>query len=236
ADSVFQICAHEEIIPLEELYRGCEIARKLCDPFRVGRIIARPFVGSPGHFHRTENRRDFAYSPTEPTLLERCVAQGTPVYAVGKIEDIFAHRGITESAHTGNTRDSQKQTERWVREKTQGLIFANFIDFDMLYGHMRDVKGYAAALEQTDGFLARLLPSMPKDDLLILTADHGNDPTFPGSDHTREYVPLLVYRPDQSGRSLGIRQGFFDVARSLSEFFHLPEPPPRGMSFLAGLP
>lgn len=231
ADSVFQICAHEGVIPLDELYRGCETARELCDPFRVGRVIARPFIGVPGAFLRTEHRRDFAYRPSEPTLLERLTATGIPVYAVGKIEDIFIHHGITESTHTGNTLDSQREVTRLLREKTHGLIFANFIDFDMLYGHMRDARGYAAALEQTDAFLSGLLPDLGPEDLLILTADHGNDPTFRGNDHTREYVPLLVYRPNQPARSLGIRAGFFDLARSLADFFHLP-PPPRGVSFL----
>jgi phosphopentomutase len=231
ADSVFQICAHEGVIPLEELYRGCETARTLCDPYRVGRVIARPFIGEPGAFQRTGNRRDFAFQPSEPTILERCTAAGIPVYAVGKIEDIFVHRGITESKHTGNNADSQAEVLRLLRAKDRGLIFANLIDFDMLYGHMRNAPGYAAALEQTDAFLAELLPGLEPDDLLILTADHGNDPTFRGSDHTREYVPLLVYSPGRPARALGIRHGFFDIARSLADFFSLP-PPPRGAGFL----
>jgi phosphopentomutase len=231
ADSVFQLCAHEEVVPLPEFYRGCEIARELCDPYRVGRVIARPFVGTPGAFHRTENRRDFAYRPSEPTILEHLVSAGLDVCAVGKIEDIFAHRGITRSNHTGNNRDSQGAVEGFLSGLDRGLVFANFIDFDMLHGHMRDAPGYAAALEQVDGWLGGFLPSLRADDLLILTADHGNDPTFKGNDHTREHVPLLAYRPGRPGRSLGIRDGFMDVAASLATFFGIPAPS-RGTSFL----
>lgn len=230
ADSVFQICAHEEAIPLPELYRGCQIARELCNPHRVGRVIARPFVGRPGAFHRTENRRDFAFRPEEPTLPERLTAAGVPVLAVGKIEDIFAHRGIARSHHTGNNRDSQEAVETFCREQAHGLIFANFIDFDMLYGHMREARGYAAALEQVDGWLGGFLPSLGPDDVLVLTADHGNDPTFKGTDHTREFVPLLVHRPGRTGVSLGIRDGFYDVAQTIADLFALA-PLPRGRSF-----
>lgn len=231
ADSVFQIAAHEEVIPLDELYRACEIARELCDPYKVGRVIARPFIGKPGAFKRTENRRDYAFKPSEPTILELLTQHGVPVYAVGKIEDIFAHRGIGESAHTGNNRASQQQVAAWTREKKEGLIFANFIDFDMLYGHRRDVRGYAMALEQTDQWLKEYLPLLQKDDLLILTADHGNDPTYRGSDHTREMVPLLVYQTGQSGRSVGVRKGYYDVAQTLADVFRIP-PLRRGVSFI----
>ena len=231
ADSVFQIAAHEKIIPLPELYRGCETARELCDRYRVGRVIARPFVGKPGAFTRTENRRDYAYKPSEPTILERLLNGGIPVYAVGKIEDIFAHRGITESIHTGNNHSSQALVTRWTQEKKDGLIIANFVDFDMQYGHRRDAAGYARALCETDAWLGEYLPLLTKDDVLIMTADHGNDPTFRGTDHTREDVPLLVYRKGTQGRSLGIRKGFFDVAQSLASFFGIPAIP-RGTSFL----
>ncbi|MBN1270340.1 MAG: phosphopentomutase [Kiritimatiellae bacterium] len=231
ADSVFQLAAHEEVIPIAEQYRGCEIARELCNTYKVGRVIARPFVGEPGAFKRTENRRDFAFKPEEPTVLERLIAAGVPVYAVGKIEDIFAHRGITESDHTGNNRDSQELVRRWTQEKKEGLIFANFIDFDMLFGHRRDAQGYADALRQSDEFLKSYLPILTPDDLLILTADHGNDPTYKGSDHTREYVPLLVYQPGRTPRSLGIRNGFYDIAQSIAEYFAI-EPMARGTSFL----
>jgi len=233
ADSVFQICAHEETIPLPELYRGCEIARELCDPLRVGRVIARPFTGAPGAFQRTENRRDYAFQPSEPTILERLHAAGVPVYAVGKIEDIFAHRGITASAHTGHTSATAAQTAEFTRTGEPGLIFANFIDFDMLYGHPRNPAGYARALEETDAFLGEFLPLLRPGDELLLTADHGNDPTFRGNDHTREFVPLLAYAPERgTGRSLGVRQGFYDVAQHLAGFFGLP-PIPRGADWSA---
>ncbi|VGO21703.1 phosphopentomutase [Pontiella sulfatireligans] len=231
ADSVLQLAAHTAIIPLDELYRGCEIARKLCDPLKVGRVIARPFIGKSGAFERTEDRRDYAFTPEEPLITERLFDAGVPVYAVGKIEDIVAHRGITESIHSGSTEESQKVVEQFMQKEGDGFIFANFIDFDMLYGHRRDPIGYAAALRQTDDWLASFLPQLGKDDVLLLTADHGNDPTFKGTDHTREYVPLLAYRPGRSGESLGIRRGFYDIAQSLASSFGLA-PVPRGESFL----
>jgi phosphopentomutase len=233
ADSVMQLAAHDGIIPLDELYRGCEIARRLCDPLKVGRVIARPFEGEPGAFVRTDARRDYAYTPDEPLITERLAEAGVPVYGVGKIEDIVAHRGLTESLHTGNTAESQQAVEHFMQQAGDALIFANFIDFDMLYGHRRDPEGYAAALRRTDRWLASFLPRLTAEDLLILTADHGNDPTFKGTDHTREYVPLLVYRPNQAGKSLGIRNGFYDIAQSLAAWFSL-QPIPRGESFIQG--
>lgn len=232
ADSVFQIAANIDVIPLKDLYHACDVARELCDPYRVGRVIARPFRGTPGNFHRTEDRRDYAFKPSEPTILERVHAAGIPVYAVGKIEDIFAHRGITESDHTGNNLSSQKTVERFTREKPNGFIFANFIDFDMLYGHRRDPQGYANCILQTDAWLANYLPLVGPQDLLIITADHGNDPTHKGSDHTREIVPLLVYQPGRPARDLGIRHGYFDIAQSIAHFFGI-QPLPRGTSFLS---
>lgn len=231
ADSVFQIAAHEEVIHLDELYKGCEIARELCNEYRIGRIIARPFVGRPGAFKRTENRRDYAFKPEEPTILERLTQASVPVYAVGKIEDIYAHRGIAESNHTGNNRTSRELVSRWTREKRNGLIIANYIDFDMLYGHRRDAKGYANALEETDRWLAGYLPLLSPDDVLLITADHGNDPTYRGSDHTREFVPLIVYQPGSEPKNLGVRKGFYDIAQSLASFFKI-KPMPRGVSFL----
>ena len=231
ADSVFQLAAHEEIIHLDELYKGCEIARELCNPFRIGRIIARPFIGKPGAFKRTENRRDYAFQPSESTILERLTQAGVPVYTVGKIEDIYAHRGITESNHTGNNHLSQDLVSRWTREKKNGFIIANFVDFDMLYGHRRDPIGYAAALEKTDQWLGSYLPLLSRDDMLIITADHGNDPTFHGSDHTREFVPLFVYQPSRAPKNLGLRKGFYDIAQSIASFFGI-QPMPRGVSFL----
>lgn len=231
ADSVFQIMANIDVIPLADLYQACEIARELCDPYRVGRVIARPFRGRPDSFKRTEDRRDYAFQPEEKTILERLYESGVDVYAVGKIEDIFAHRGITHTDHTGNNLASQKTVERFAAEMKSGFLFANYIDFDMHYGHRRDAPGYAACLEQTDLWLKAFLPSMKSDDLLIITADHGNDPTWKGSDHTREIVPLLVYRPGQPGHSLGVRKGYFDIAQSLAHTFGIPALP-RGTNFL----
>ena len=163
--------------------------------------------------------------------LQKLADAGVPTYAVGKVADIYAQRGITESVHTGNTVDSQHQVETFYRDKPEGLIFANFIDFDMLYGHRRDAVGYGRALEQTDAFFGRFIERMRHDDLLVITADHGNDPTFKGTDHTREYVPLLVYQPNHTRGSLGMRRGFYDVAQSLASFFGI-DAMPRGVSFL----
>ena len=230
ADSVFQIAANIDIIPLADVYRACEIGRELCDPLRVGRVIARPFRGTPGHFQRTEDRRDYAFKPDEPTILERLHDAGRNVYAIGKIEDIFAHRGITASNHTGNNVASQKALEEFFARPGDGFFFANFIDFDMLHGHRRDPHGYADCLRQTDAWLAGFLPTMERDDVLILTADHGNDPTFRGSDHTREVVPLLMYSPGRPARNLGLRQGYFDVAQTVAALFGIA-PMPRGVSF-----
>jgi len=231
ADSVFQIAAHEKIIPLNELYRGCEIARKLGNRYRIGRIIARPYTGEPGGFVRTKNRRDYSFPMPEPTVLDRLLEAGVSVFAVGKIEDIFDRHGITESFHTGNNSDSQAKIIELLAQKKTGLIIANLIDFDMLYGHRRDAQGYARALDQNDAFLEKVVSGLKEEELLIITADHGNDPTFRGTDHTREYVPLLVYQPGKPGGSLGIRTGFYDVARSLAEYFRIG-PLKRGKSFL----
>ncbi len=231
ADSVFQIEANIDVIPLEELYAACKIARELCNPLKIGRVIARPFRGKPGAFERTEERRDYAFAPEEPLITERLSAASIPVYAVGKIEDIVAHRGLAESIHSPNTEASQKVVEQFMQKEGDGFIFANFIDFDMLYGHRRDPQGYAAALRQTDRWLESFLPTLGTGDVLILTADHGNDPTFKGTDHTREFVPLLVYRPGRPGENLGIRRGFFDIAQSIATLFNLA-PLPRGKSFI----
>lgn len=233
ADSVFQIAAHTDAIPLDELYRACEIARELCDPYRVGRVIARPFNGKPGAFERTKDRVDFAFKADEPTILERLKKADIPVYAVGKIEDIFAHRGITESWHTNNNAESQAQMLEIAQTRDRGFVFANFIDFDMLYGHRRDPEGYAECLRQTDAWFDTFLPLMRENDRLIITADHGNDPTFAGTDHTREYVPLIVHQTGQaSGKSLGIRDGFYDIAQSVADAFGI-EPTTRGASFFS---
>lgn len=231
ADSVFQIMGNIDHLPLADLYQACEIARELCDPYRVGRVIARPFRGKPGAFKRTEDRRDYAFQPEEKTILERLKDGGVDVYAVGKIEDIFAHRGITHTDHTGNNLASQKTLERFAAGMKSGFLFANFIDFDMLYGHRRDAPGYASCLEQTDAWLTTFLPTLRENDVLIITADHGNDPTYKGSDHTREIVPLLVYRPGQPGLPLGVRNGYYDIAQSLAHYFKIA-PIPRGLNFL----
>ncbi len=231
ADSVFQIAAHEEVIPLQELYRACEIARELCDAYQVARVIARPFVGLPGAYRRTGNRRDFSLAPFAPTILDRLVEVGIPVTGVGKIADIFAHRGVTRDLHTTNNMETQAAILDLARAGTDGLIFANLIDFDMLYGHRRDAAGYARAIEAADRFVGELIEVLTSDSLVIVTADHGNDPTFRGTDHTREYVPLIVCRPGRPGASLGTREGFYDVAQSLAAFFAIG-PMPFGRTFL----
>lgn len=231
ADSVFQVAAHEEVVPLAELYACCVAIRKLCDPYRISRVIARPFTGRPGAFMRTPNRRDFSIGLPGETVLDRLSQAGIPVVAVGKIWDIFNGSGITESFHTGNNAESQAKIMELAGRLDGGLLFANLIDFDMLYGHRRDPAGYAGALEAADSFFGELAPVLRRGDLLIVTADHGNDPTFKGTDHTREYVPLLALLPGRPGRSLGVRLGFHDVAQSLAGFFGVG-PMPGGESFL----
>jgi phosphopentomutase len=232
ADSVFQIAAHETIIPLDELYAACRVARELCNPLRIGRVIARPYLGAPGAFRRTENRRDFSFPLPEPTILDRLHAAGIPVITVGKLDDIFAGSGISESFHVENSRDAITAVLEIARRPGPCFCFANLIDFDMLYGHRRDAQGYARALQEADRFIGDLLALLGPDDLLLVTADHGNDPTFKGTDHTREFVPLLAYGPGLHGRNLGIRDGFYDLAQTLATYFKIP-PVPRGRSFLS---
>jgi phosphopentomutase len=233
ADSVFQIAAHEAIVPVAELYRACEIAFALAAEGRgVGRVIARPFVGAPGAFTRTANRRDYARRPSAETLLDRVKAAGRPVVAIGKIEDLFAGRGITRAIHTTSDEDGMDQTDRQLSEAGSGLIVTNLVDFDTQYGHRNDVAGYAANLERFDARLARTLPALRDDDLLIVTADHGNDPTTTSTDHAREYVPLLVAGPRaRQGADLGTRRTFADVAQTLAEMFEVGVMP-HGTSFL----
>jgi phosphopentomutase len=235
ADSVVQIAAHEEVIPLPELYRACQIARRLCDKYPVGRVIARPYVGRPGAFRRTTNRRDFSYPPPEPTLLDRLTSRGITVTTVGKLDDIFAGRGVARAVHLETSREAADATLGLARKGDDGLVFVNLIDFDMLYGHRRDPGGYAQALAEADAFLGQLGSLLRDGDVLIVTADHGNDPTFRGTDHTREYVPLLAYAPAISPTCLGIRRGFCDIAQSLASFFGV-EPLPRGTGFLSSRP
>ncbi len=238
-DSVFQIAASEESFGLDRLYRICEVARRLTLPYQIGRVIARPFVGSKlGEFRRTEHRRDYALSPPE-NCLDILKTSGVGVYSVGKIDDIFDHRGITCGNHTGNNRDSLEATLGFMKKArgNRGLVFTNLVDFDMLYGHRRDAKGYAHCLVELDTFLPRLLTEMTERDCLILTADHGCDPTFRGTDHTREYVPLVVYSPQKRGGLLGDRTSFTDVAAFLLEAYGISPTrlPDAGTSFLCNL-
>lgn len=216
ADSVFQVAAHEEIVPVEELYRYCEMARKIVSD--VGRVIARPFVGQPGEFKRTANRHDYAVPPPEGMLLDQLQAKGVPVYAVGKISDIFLGRGITHSVKTKNNDDGMAKTREAMREQNNGLIFVNLVDFDQLYGHRNDVEGYARALEAVDRWLPNL--DLRERDMLILTADHGCDPTTPSTDHSREYTPLLVYGPHvRADVALGTRGSLADIGATVAENF-----------------
>ena len=232
ADSVVQIAAHEETIPLKELYEGCRIARELCDPLRVGRVIARPYTGAPGAFTRTQKRRDFSLPLPEPCILDHVARHHIKTITVGKLDDIFEGAHIDESHHVANNPDAQNALLDIAEHQHQPLFcFANLIDFDMLYGHRRNPSGYARALEATDTFLSELLPRLGADDLLMLTADHGNDPTFRGTDHTREYVPLLVYSPSLTPVSVGIRDGFYDVAQTVAHALGTP-PMARGKSTL----
>jgi phosphopentomutase len=220
ADSVFQIAAHEELVPIPELYRACEVAYRLVgEGLGVGRVIARPFVGVPGAFRRTANRRDFALPPSGETLLDRMQGAGFPVVAIGKIEDLFAGRGITCAVHTTSDDDGMDQVDGQMGRVDRGLIFANLVDFDTLYGHRNDVAGYAANLERFDARLAALLPRLREDDLLVLTADHGNDPTTPSTDHAREYVPLLVTGDRVGSSDLGTRRTFADLGQTLADVF-----------------
>ncbi len=231
-DSVLQVAAHEDIVPIKELYAICSMIRELANPYRIGRVIARPFVGTPDSFTRTENRRDFSYPLPEPTLMNKLHDRGIPVITVGKLDDIFAGEGISQSLHVENNHDAQEHLIQLATSSDDpAFVFANLIDFDMLYGHRRDPQGYAGALRNTDEFLARFLPLLKEDDIMIITADHGNDPTFKGTDHTREFVPLIVNAQQLAGVSLGIRQGFYDIAQSLAGFFGI-EAMPKGISFL----
>lgn len=236
ADSVFQIAAHEEVVHLEELYHLCRVAREhVCQgKHAVGRVIARPFVGQPGHFVRTPNRHDYSLEPSGPTVLDVLKEKGHNVLAVGKISDIFSSRGITKSFPTLSNDHGMATLLQLLghNEVTKGLILANLVDFDSKYGHRRNAIAYARALERFDGQLALLLDALRDDDLLILTADHGCDPTFPGTDHTREYVPLLVFYRHCQGGSLGTRQSFADVGQTVAEIFDLPKLS-YGQSFLA---
>jgi len=235
ADSVLQIAAHEEHFGLDRLYALCELARELCDPYNIGRVIARPFKGEDAaSFKRTGNRHDYSVPPPAPTLLDRLCAAGGQVFAVGKIGDIFAHQGISRLYKAdGNDALFDTTLQALAEAPDNTLVFSNFVDFDMLYGHRRDSEGYAAALEAFDRRLPQLLAAMGADDLLILAADHGCDPSAPGSDHTREHIPVLAWGKGVSAGSLGARDSFADIGQTLAAFFALPALD-HGRSFLEG--
>ncbi len=219
ADSVFQIAAHEDVIPLEELYSMCEAARKICTgKHSVARVIARPFTGQPGSFERTSNRRDYSVSPPSDTLLDDIKSAGRDVIAVGKIVDIFNGQGITEDIHTKSNMDGVDQTIRYMKSQNEGIIMTNLVDFDAKYGHRRNVEGYAKALEEFDERIPEILDCMNDDDVIFFTADHGNDPTYKGTDHTREYVPLLVYGKNiKPNVDMGTRKSFADMAATIGD-------------------
>ncbi len=221
ADSVFQIAAHEGVIPLDELYRICREARAmLTGPFAVGRVIARPFLGAPGAFRRTENRRDFSLEPPKGHLLDVLYEGCVKVTAIGKIMDIFAGRSISEWIHSHNNREGLDAILDCMRGTEQGFFFANLVDFDMIYGHRNDAAGYARALLEVDGYVAEFRKAMREDDILIFTADHGVDPCFPGTDHTREHVPLLGWgKRMKAGADLGTRHGFCDLGQTIASLF-----------------
>jgi phosphopentomutase len=233
ADSVFQIAAHETHFGLDRLYEVCAIARRLCDPLNVGRVIARPFAGETREtFARTPNRRDYALPPPEPTLCDRVVAAGHRVVGVGKMPDIFAHRGITEKVKGADDKALFDGTLAALRRLGDGdLLFANYVDFDTLYGHRRDVAGYAAALEAFDRRLPELTAQLQPGDLAIVTADHGNDPTFKGTDHTREHVPILAFGPGIAAGTIGRRETLADIGATVAAHLGLP-PGKHGRSFL----
>jgi phosphopentomutase len=232
ADSVFQIAAHEDVIPVEELYRICEVAFELVAPMRVGRVIARPFVGTAGSFRRTPNRHDYALTPPRDTLLDLLTRQGIPVVSIGKVRDLFAGRGIARAIPTKSDSEGVDSLIDIIRSDGSGLVFINLVDFDTLYGHRNDVEGYANNLERFDERLGQVLPALQESDLLIITADHGNDPTTPSTDHSREHVPILIAGSRvRAGVSLGTRSTFADLGQTLAANFGVG-PLAFGTSFL----
>jgi phosphopentomutase len=221
ADSVFQIAAHQDVIPLTELYHMCEIARHmLTGDHAVGRVIARPFIGTPGNFKRTEHRRDFSLQPPGTTLLDLLKDKGKDVIGLGKIEDLFAGRGLTQRDHTETNSDGMQATLSWLERDFNGLLFVNLVEFDMLWGHRRDSEGYAQALREVDTWFAQAQQVMRPEDAIFFTADHGVDPTYHGTDHTREYAPILAYGvPVHAGVNLGTRSTYADLGQTLAEAF-----------------
>lgn len=226
ADSVFQIAAHEDVVPLDELYSICSTARKmLTGDLQVARVIARPFIGENGNYKRTSNRRDFSVSPFEETVLDHIKKKGLEVYAIGKIEDIFNGRGITKAIHTKDNMDGVDKTIEALKEDFSGFIFTNLVDFDSKYGHRRDPKGYKEAIEAFDKRLPEIINHLKDDDILLLTADHGNDPTYKGTDHTREYIPILVYGDHvQEGTNLGTLNSFADIGATTADILEAKAP------------
>ena len=224
ADSVFQIAAHEDIIPLEELYEMCKTAREIMmGEYAVARVIARPYVGScNGQFERTSNRRDYSLNPFDKTVLDNIKEKGLDVIGVGKIEDIFNGQGITEAIHTKDNMDGVDQTINYIKKENKGLIFTNLVDFDSKYGHRRNIKGYKEALEEFDARIPEIIEAMNDKDILIINADHGNDPAYKGTDHTREYIPLLVYGKDiKEGINLGTRNSFADIGATVADILNV---------------
>jgi phosphopentomutase len=232
ADSVFQIAVHEQAFGLQRLYDICELARTLVDKYQIGRVIARPFVGSPGTFKRTANRRDYATLPPQPTLLDFLKEAGRDVIAIGKIADIYAHQGPTETIHADGNMALFDATLASMKAAPEGsLVFTNFVDFDSSYGHRRDIIGYAHALEAFDARLPELEAMLQPNDMVVIAADHGCDPTFPGSDHTREHIPVLVFGPKIESLFIGRRDTFADIGQSIAEHLAI-KPLLHGVSFL----
>lgn len=227
ADSVFQIAAHEEIIPVKELYRICEIARKILNApeYNIGTVIARPFIGTNSeNFTRTYNRKDFEFQNFGRTMLDVLSENGKDVIAIGKIADLFTMRGISKAIHTEGNTDGLHKTIEELKQNTNGLIFTNLVDFDMLYGHRNNIEGYAKALEEFDSFLPEIINNLREDDILILTADHGCDPSTPSTDHSREYIPVIVYgKKLKENVNLGIRNTYADISATILDMFGLPE-------------
>lgn len=234
ADSVFQIAAHESIIPLDKLYAYCEIARKLCNEYNIARVIARPFLGAAPNFSRTKNRKDFSLPLPETSLLDHLKTYNVETVGVGKIGNIFDEQGLTQNFPEKGNQKCLARTHALLQQPVDKpiFIFVNLVDTDMLFGHRRDPLGYYQALVEIDQHLEKMIPQMKTDDLLVITADHGCDPTFQGSDHTREYVPVLVYQPNAAGKNLGIRKTFADLSQSIADFFQV-KPMKQGNSFFS---
>lgn len=231
ADSVFQIAAHDEVVPIQDLYDVCKKAREFLYEYNIGRVIARPFTGKPGNFERTPGRRDFSVEPPSETLLEKLVKNNIPVTGIGKIGDIFVHKGVTEEIHSDNDIDGIENTLKAMGKMKKGLIFTNLVDFDTLYGHRNDPHGYSKALSKIDGLLPVIMERLNSSDMLVITADHGCDPTTSSTDHSREFVPLLVYGKSlKNGVDLGTRQTFADLGQTIARCFGLAIP--NGVSFL----